>query len=69
MSEPVELIYNRLVAQEKLKSGTPYERLAAITFHLLTEQTTVHDLKLRGESPVAHQIDVPVGEGRRKSGF
>lgn len=63
MSEQVELIYNRLVAQEKLKSGTPYERLAAITFHLLTEQTTVHDLKLRGESDVAHQIDVTVGDG------
>jgi hypothetical protein len=63
MSIPVELIYTRLVADEKLKSGTPYERLAAITFRLLTEQTTVHDLKLRGESTVAHQIDVTVGEG------
>lgn len=41
MPDRVELIYNRLVAQEKLKSGAPYERLAAIVFHLLTEQTTV----------------------------
>ncbi len=63
MSEQIELIYNRLVAQEKLKSGTPYERLAAIVFSLLTEQTTVHDMKLRGDSEVAHQIDVTVGEG------
>jgi hypothetical protein len=66
ISEPVELIYSRLVAQEKLKGGTPYERLAAITFHLLTEQTTVHDLKLRGESTVAHQIDVTVGDGETR---
>jgi Restriction endonuclease len=67
MTEAIEVIYNRLVAQEKLKSGTPYERLAAITFHLLTERTTVHDLTLRGESDVAHQIDVTVGEdGARK---
>jgi Restriction endonuclease len=63
MSEQVELIYSRLVAQEKLRSGTPYERLAAITFHLLTEQTTVHDMRLRGESGVAHQLDVTVGDG------
>lgn len=63
MSERIELIYSRLVAEEKLKSGTPYERLAAITFKLLTEETTVHDLKLRGESTVAHQIDVTVGDG------
>lgn len=48
MSEQIELIYSRLVAQEKLKSGTPYERLAAIVFSLLTEKTTVHDMKLRG---------------------
>lgn len=66
MSEPVELIYNRLVAEEKLKCGTPYERLAAITFRLLTEQTTVHDLKLRGASRVAHQIDVTVGDGEAR---
>jgi len=66
MPEPVELIYSRLVAQEKLKAGTPYERLAAITFYLLTEQTTVHDLKLRGESGVAHQIDVTVGDAETR---
>lgn len=66
MSESVELIYNRLAAQEKLKNGTAYERLAAITFHLLTEQTTVHDLKLRGESTVAHQIDATVGDGEMR---
>lgn len=63
MTEEIELIYNRLVADEKLKSGTPYERLAAITFRLLTQRTTVHNLTLRGESTVGHQIDVTVGEG------
>lgn len=66
MSEEIELIYNRLVADEKLKSGTPYERLAAIVFRLLTQETTVHDLTLRGESTVGHQIDVTVGEGEER---
>lgn len=63
MTKEIELIYSSLVADEKLKSGTPYERLAAIVFRLLTEQTTVHNLTLRGESAVGHQIDVTVGEG------
>jgi Restriction endonuclease len=63
MTKEIELIYSRLVADEKLKSGTPYERLAAITFRLLTKRTTVHNLTLRGESTVGHQIDVTVGEG------
>ena len=40
--------------------------MAAITFRLLTEQTTVHDLKLRGASTVAHQIDVTVGDGEAR---
>jgi hypothetical protein len=66
MSEEIDLIYNRLVADEKLKKGTTYERLTAIVFRLLTEQTTVHDLTLRGESTVGHQIDVTVAEGDRR---
>lgn len=60
-------IYTRLVADEKLKTGTAYERLAAMVFHLLNRQTTVHDLRLRGRSGVLHQIDVTAGvEGDRK---
>jgi len=33
---------------------------------MLTELTTVHDLKLRGAVGVAHQIDAVVGEGRKR---
>lgn len=66
MSEEIELIYDRLVAREKLKSGTKYERLAAIVFTILLETQAVHDLRLRGSSKVLHQIDVTVGTGRKR---
>lgn len=66
MTERIDVVYDRLVADEKLKAGTKYERLAAIAFRMLTERTTVHDLKLRGEVGVAHQIDAVVGEGRTR---
>jgi hypothetical protein len=60
MSTEIEMIYSRLVAAEKLRSGSAYERLAAIVFHILNERTTVQDLRLRGQSQVLHQIDVTV---------
>jgi hypothetical protein len=66
VTDHIELVYNRLVADEKLKTGTKYEKLAAIVFRILTEQTTVHDLRLRGDVGVPHQIDVTVGEERRR---
>jgi hypothetical protein len=62
MSKSVELAYGRLVADEKLKTGTAYERLAALVFYLLNGKTTVHDLRLRGASGVLHQVDVTVGD-------
>jgi hypothetical protein len=41
------------------KSGTRYERLAAMVFKVLEESTAViHDVSLLGESDVSHQIDV-----------
>ena len=41
------------------KAGTRYERLAASVFKSLHEsKVVVHDLKLRGDSTVPHQIDV-----------
>jgi hypothetical protein len=41
------------------KSGTRYERLAAVVFkHLEQSGTVIHDLKLQGDSQVKHQIDV-----------
>jgi hypothetical protein len=66
VSEPIEVLYDDLVAAEKLKSGTKYERLAAIAFSILTERATVHDLRLRGQTGVAHQIDAVVGDARKR---
>jgi hypothetical protein len=66
VSQTIDLAYYRLVAEEKLKSGSKYERLAAIVFRELTGNTTVHDLRLRGESGVAHQIDAVVGPESRR---
>jgi hypothetical protein len=62
MSRDIDLIYDELVAGERLKEGTKYERLAAIVFREVSGQTTVHDLRLRGESGVRHQIDAVVGD-------
>ena len=66
MPSDADLIYDRLIAEEKLKAGTKYERLGAIVFHQLMGQTTVHDLRLRGETDVPHQIDAVVGDERRR---
>lgn len=69
MSDVIETIYNRYIADEKLKSGSKFERLAAVVFKLLDEQSTViNDLRLRGEDKkAAHQIDAVIGkEGARK---
>lgn len=63
MTGTVDLVYDRLVAAEKLGAGTKYERLAAIAFSVLTGSATVHDLRLRGTSGVRHQIDATVAEG------
>jgi hypothetical protein len=66
VSRQIELVYDRLVAEEKLKAGTKYERLAAIAFRQITGRETVHDLRLVGSSGVAHQIDAVVGEARKR---
>lgn len=55
-----------MVVDEKLKAGTKYERLAAIVFHILTKETTLHDLRLRGEVGVPHQIDAVVGDDHKR---
>jgi hypothetical protein len=57
----LDLVYDRLIAAEKLKRGSKYERLAAVVFADLEGRDTVHDLRLRGGSGVRHQIDVTVG--------
>lgn len=68
-ADAIELIYDEYVADEKLKHGTKYERLAAIVFKtLMHEHKVVHDLRLGGTGKrTKHQIDVTVErrDGRR----
>ncbi|MBY8844588.1 restriction endonuclease [Streptomyces sp. SP2-10] len=63
MTERIEQIYDRAIAEEKLKDGTKYERLTAIVFKILDDSgLVVHDVKLRGDGKEAsHQIDVSAG--------
>ena len=60
----MDVIYNEVIANEKMKVGTKYERLAALVFKLLAkEHTVIHDLRLRGKGKKAqHQIDVTVSD-------
>lgn len=62
---PIELIYDRNVASEKLKHGTKYEQLTALVFQVLDADATVeHDVKLRGDGKTTvHQIDVHITRG------
>lgn len=62
----VELVYDKNIAARCMRSSDKYERLAAVAFHLLTEETAVHDLRLRGESGVKHQIDAVVGPAEKR---
>lgn len=70
MSEQLEHIYDRLVAADKLKTGTKYERLAALVFQILDRASfVVHDVWLKGPGKEAeHQIDVSATDrsGRRR---
>jgi hypothetical protein len=70
VTEGIEQTYDRVIAEEKLKSGTKYERLTAIVFKILDESgLVVHDVRLRGAGKEArHQIDVSAsyGQGPRR---
>lgn len=59
-TDPIDVLYTELVADEKLKHGTKYERLAARVFKQLRQAETVtHDVRLTGEGRrTRHQIDV-----------
>ncbi len=65
MTDGIELIYDRAIADEKLKDGTKYERLTAILFKILQESAYVaHDVRLRGDGKrTSHQIDVQIAIG------
>lgn len=48
MTNNLDFVYDRLVADEKLKRGTKYERLTAIVFKILDSSAVViHDVRLR----------------------
>ena len=59
-TDPICVLYDEIIADEKLKHGTKYERLAALVFkHLRQDDTVTHDVRLRGEGRRTwHQIDV-----------
>lgn len=54
-------LHDRYHAILTIKAGTRYELLAAMVFKILEDRNVViHDLKLVGDSSVAHQIDVSI---------
>jgi hypothetical protein len=61
-------LHDRYHAILTTKAGTRYERLAALVFKILEDRNVViHDLKLIGDSSVAHQIDVSIAiDGKHK---
>jgi hypothetical protein len=60
-----DLVYDRLVADEKLKTGSKYERLAALIYKvMLANADVVHHVILRaGDKEAKHEIDVSVTVG------
>lgn len=68
MSDYMNTIYDKYVAEERLKNGTKFERLAAIVYkHLDKETVVIHDMCLRGDGKTAmHQIDVLIEKNSRK---
>lgn len=69
MSSRYDDLLNRFHTIATTKLGTRYEILAAMIAKILEgNHRVIHDLKLRGESDVKHQIDVTVeGPDGRKS--
>jgi hypothetical protein len=59
---PIEEVYDRNVAEQKLKHGTKYEQLTALVFQTLDRNFEItHDVRLRGDGrSTVHQIDVQV---------
>jgi len=52
-------LFNKYFDKDITKAGTKYEILAAMVLkHLIDAGKVIHDIKLRGESEVKHQIDV-----------
>ncbi len=61
MQSHYDELHDRYYGILTTKAGTRYERLAAAVFKYLHERNVViHDLRLRGDSKVPHQIDVSI---------
>lgn len=63
-----DALHDRFYSILTTKAGTRYERLAAIVFKKLDEEgTVIHDMELRGDSEVKHQIDVTISRNGKKN--
>lgn len=66
MAKSVDLVYDRLIAGDKIRSSDKYEVLAAVVFSMLDRRATVHNMRLLGSSGVRHQIDVVMGSRSKR---
>lgn len=62
MSGNLDFVYDDLIANEKMKNGSKFERLAAVVFKSINyNDVVIHDLRLIGAGKkTPHQIDVTV---------
>lgn len=61
MPSTYDIIHDKYFTAGTTKAGTRYERLVAYVFKAMDAASdVVHDIKLRGDSNVAHQIDVSI---------
>ena len=70
MPSTYDIIHDKYFTVDTTKAGTRYERLVAYMFKAMDEtNNVVHDIKLRGDSDVPHQIDVSIRapQGDRES--
>lgn len=59
MASPIEVIFEKIFGYLPDKSGTAYERLAAIAMCLLDDGVAQHDAQIRGQfSETLYQLDV-----------
>ena len=59
MSSPIDKVFEEIFGNPPTKSGTAFERLAAIATHIVSGGEVRHDDKVRGEfSKTLYQLDV-----------
>lgn len=61
MPSTYDVIHDKYFTADTTKPGTRYERLVAYVLKAIdTSSNVVHDIRLRGNSDVSHQIDVSI---------